>query len=637
MPTRALFDHPPASRRNTRLTLFVFFVHAVLGCLVFHALNSVLASDDTACVEAELASTASGDARLYFDSGSGLNEYDSSTARITGDGQTRVYTFLLSGSQLRALRFDPPDGGGTFTLSRLSVLPGKKAPPVAVPLSRITAENDIAQAVLGPDGFVAAVDSRAPDPQLLVILDDPLPIAGNKSAGPPLPLEAAAMLGLPLVILFALWRRQEAPAGLMALTGLLPGIVLGMMLALAVSSPLDSHPDEKLHVEAARFFTTAWLPPAVDDARIAPSLSKYGYSYLQDGAPVYWALGLASRVLNLAPTYHQSVRMLTLLMFAVLAAWLVRQGTARAPLLLALLCTPQLWYVFSYCNGDAFPAFLTLLAAALLADADNPVGRFMASPAWRGCLPGGLLLALIMGLAAISKANYLLAVAFLFGATFLDIMHSLTGRKQRLLKLACVAACVLAIHGLNTLHQNSINGFARNTRLTAHMELHARPEFKPSAAAKGEGMPTLKLRDKGVGLPDLFNDAYRWHIISFQSFTGVYGYMQRFSPLQHYWFSALVWLAFFAALVWALWRDGRNSRLRLALLLGGVALAVSQSVYFSWTSDFQAQGRYLFPILPMLLATMARLPGYRSEGLAIAFGPVFFLLGAWSFLFIALA
>jgi uncharacterized membrane protein len=47
----------------------------------------------------------------------------------------------------------------------------------------------------------------------------------------------------------------------------------------------------------------------------------------------------------------------------------------------------------------------------------------------------------------------------------------------------------------------------------------------------------------------------------------------------------------------------RGSRRAWSLLIGvGVcaALVLTQSVYRSWVYDFQGQGRYLFPILPML-------------------------------------
>ena len=65
-------------------------------------------------------------------------------------------------------------------------------------------------------------------------------------------------------------------------------------------------------------------------------------------------------------------------------------------------------------------------------------------------------------------------------------------------------------------------------------------------------------------------------------------------------------------------------------------LVVAQSVYRSWVFDFQGQGRYLFPILPMLFfcwrqceATALRLP---ALGVAVMMGG----LGLLSFALIGL-
>lgn len=627
--------HPPG--QGTRLGTLVCLVHVLLGCFFFHTLSAVLATDDTACVQLEMETASPGLVRLYFDPQWGFDEKDSMAVQVAADGKRRTYAFVLRGERVRALRLDPPEGGGAFVITGLRLVPRAGDPPVSIPLSRIEARRDIAGMALDGGRLTVTVGPEAPDPQLLVRFDEPLAIDGGKPDGYLTQAEAAAAVGLILVVLVLLWRARTTPAGAFFATTLLPGVILGMMLALAVESPLDSHPDERQHVEAARVFTSAWLPPAVDDPRLIPSLSKYGYSYAQDGYPVYWLIGLATRVLELAPTYYQTARLLNVALFFFLAALLLWRERLRAPLTLVLLCSPQLFYTFSYFNGDAFPLFLTLLTAVLLAEPDNPVGRFLSSPSLKDDLFGGVILAGLMGLTAISKPNYLLVLAFFFGLALLDILRDAAGKRRRLLKLAALAACVTAVYGLNAWYQDHINGYERDRRMAAFVELHADKQYKPSKFTKGEGQFSLRLRDKGVDPLEIFGDTYMWHIRSFESFVGVYGYMQKFAPRQYYAFFALLWLTFFAVLGWFLWKSGGHSRLLLVFLAGSLALAVGQSMYFSWAMDFQAQGRYLFPALPMLFAVMSRLPRHRREVLTITFAPAFFLLGMWSFLFVALS
>jgi len=61
-------------------------------------------------------------------------------------------------------------------------------------------------------------------------------------------------------------------------------------------------------------------------------------------------------------------------------------------------------------------------------------------------------------------------------------------------------------------------------------------------------------------------------------------------------------------------------------------LVVGQSVYHSWVNDYQPQGRYLFPILPMFMVALARMPSSFRMRIMPLFGFAFFVLSVWSFL-----
>jgi hypothetical protein len=72
--------------------------------------------------------------------------------------------------------------------------------------------------------------------------------------------------------------------------------------------------------------------------------------------------------------------------------------------------------------------------------------------------------------------------------------------------------------------------------------------------------------------------------------------------------------------------------LTLSLALGQVLL----SAYHSWVADFQPQGRYLFPILPLLAFVLHRYRQWLPAGvLNMLFGSMF-ALSTFSFVFTAL-
>jgi uncharacterized membrane protein len=63
---------------------------------------------------------------------------------------------------------------------------------------------------------------------------------------------------------------------------------------------------------------------------------------------------------------------------------------------------------------------------------------------------------------------------------------------------------------------------------------------------------------------------------------------------------------------------------------------VSVSLYHSWTKDFQAQGRYLIPILPMLGVLCAQGRNAISQKIFTLFTTSMFLLSVYSYICVAL-
>ena len=167
------------------------------------------------------------------------------------------------------------------------------------------------------------------------------------------------------------------------------------------------------------------------------------------------------------------------------------------------------------------------------------------------------------------------------------------------------------------------------------MERYAEPQFKPSRLQNdlSSTYPGLRLREKGVSLEALLIQNPDWRDLSFKSFFGLYGYMDLVSSEDYYQAVTYVLGIFFLLVFFyvAFTLPARDVIFILFVLLF-TGLAVGQSVYPSWVSDYQPQGRYLFPILPMLMIGLARLPASFRLRVMPLFGLAFFVLSVWSFL-----
>lgn len=416
-------------------------------------------------------------------------------------------------------------------------------------------------------------------------------------------------------------------------------VVLALQLALsivlvvlmAVWSPGNVHPDEFSHFEAARYFRKHWLPPAVAEPGTESSYSAYGFSYLNEADIVYWAFGKAAFVgESLGVGTGLAMRSFQVLVYAGLVAWVMFRARRFIPALGFLLLTPQLWYVFSYINGDALPFALLTVVLLELASPESGVRRFLNGAQARPTA-GVFVVGALLGLLALSKRNYL--VSFVFVGWAIVWLRSEVRSWQRIALLASIAAIValpwLGYHGW-------VNDWETEKRVADYSELVASPEMKPSAQASANSFPYRALRTKGASL---------WHVVvtlpwvgfSFRSFCGLYGWMNVAADGWVYRVFAVLYAILLAILVIPTLRRGSPG---VVSLLVGVfvcaTLVVAQSAYRSWVYDFQAQGRYLFPILPMLFFYWRQCESPRLRVPALAVTALLGTHGLFSFAVIGL-
>lgn len=641
-------------------------------------------------LELNVSTTAAGQLQVYFDQGQGLSEAASTTLPLPA-GRTTL-TFPTPAGATQAFRIDPAAAGGGVVIESVTLRGVAKGNPLPVDPQQLQPGVEVTREPAAPGTPARFTFSEtAQDPQIQ--LRTPVPLLSSSAERLQATRLGWALFALSLVVIVAL--QLGIGHGHLKLAV----VALGMVLALstfAVTSP-SVNPDEDLHEADARYFSSHWAPPRIDapDMQATYSASPYGVSYLSEWNVTYL---LAGKFGNLARSLNiderTGYRLYHAALFA-LAIGLILVLRLSAAASIPLLVTPQVWYLFSYLNGDALPFAAALIAAALTFAPASRLRTFLAGERQYDVALVMQLLVFIACLAilVVSKRNYWPVAAFITVAaaivplrldlkavTALAVLmvvgvigaaggSALAGTYGHgvpvLAGLAALASAVVLVMwgigwarsglsrtpvlrfaGLLTLslalaapwvvgdYLKNGAGEQKQQLVDAMREAHAAPAFKPSSTAPAPG---LKMRDQGYSLRQLVSAPLEWHVPTFKSFFGVYGYMQYYAaPAYYLAIGSCVALLLLLGVVTTLAQDTLGRR-HLVLAAGAAASLIGASFLHSWTYDFQAQGRYilgaLILMMPFVFHLRASAQSYLVANLLIA---AIFLMGCYSFVRVAL-
>src|SRR5262249_50758563 len=175
----------------------------------------------------------------------------------------------------------------------------------------------------------------------------------------------------------------------------------------------NAHPDEWVHVAAAQYYVDHWIRSPIGSPDLEPAVTKdFGHSYLFELDMVYFVAGKLTESIRLDSYFR--LRLFNVALYAILIFTALFYYQEAPALALVLGISPQIWYVFSYFNGDAFPLFISLLAALLLVRIVRREGGGLTRSR-------AVILGLLCGMLAISKTNYLILVPFFFAIALLKL------------------------------------------------------------------------------------------------------------------------------------------------------------------------------------------------------------------------
>jgi hypothetical protein len=186
---------PATAIKRTRAPIAVAFCLIFCGVLSFEAQRR-----DTATFVVEMLSETTAVAQLFYDAGRGINEGDSNSQQVTGSGKYAVLRFPLPEMTIRAFRFDPLNGPGSFSIRRAWVADDRGRVIQQFRSTDFVAQNDIVSRRDTGSEVRFLTDTRAVDPVLQLPLQKPIEIQKSVAAVLQRWLKAVAMCLLAAVI-----------------------------------------------------------------------------------------------------------------------------------------------------------------------------------------------------------------------------------------------------------------------------------------------------------------------------------------------------------------------------------------------------------------------------------------------------
>jgi hypothetical protein len=378
-------------------------------------------------------------------------------------------------------------------------------------------------------------------------------------------------------------------------------VILALVMTMALISKENSHPDEFVHVPAAEYYTNHWAPPLIEDPGIIHTYSPYGSSRLNNDEIYYLFCGKFAEMLEpLKLTHYVQFRMFNVFLLTLILIYIFRYENSRI-LSLPVIVSPQVWYLFSYCNSDALALTVSFFIGCQVILKDSTFNRYLRSAGGIYWFLKAILVALCFGLLLLVKKNYLaygLILAFIVAIDWYRYTD-FSSRKVWGMRLVIVAIGAISIFGSKKVLDYQVNGPDKSAKVAAMERKMAIPIYNENTPLE-QKHAFLNLKERGIPLRKLILDD-RWFEKTFRSGVGVYSYFTISAPRIYYdlmrWSCVALFLFLYGTIFWK--GGGWEKSIAVVVFLMSVAL-IGASLEHSWTDDFQTQGRYLFPMLSML-------------------------------------
>ena len=562
----------------------------------------------------------------------GYNEKKSQHFRIEND--KKIYKFSIGNYKTidslkfgQKIRFDPMMYHGTVFLEKIVVRQIGYKPFIldsANSFNFITVNNDIDSVEHVADGLI--LHSSGCDPQLQLIM---LPQMIHIDYWFVLKIVCIVLIGGSILfILLSCYRDEQS----FSYVPYFLVFILALIFSTAAISKNVIHPDEVVHVRAGEYYENHWMPPKICDPETKNTYSVFGVSRLDNFEISYFFAGKFSKLLsNFSIASFQRFRFFNVFLLFVLLLLSLKYIEFRF-LSLPLIITPQVWYLFTCFNSDAFSLFIIILIGYQALAEGSMTNVYLRSPDNKEWTIKALLVGCSFSLLLLLKLNYYIFIVFLF---LVFLQRLMTGKyinpKRVVYRVGVIVLISAAVFGVRWGIDIEQNGLNRNEKRMECREKIADHFFNPKTPLE-KRYPFLRMKERKVPLIQLF-EKHNWGFKTFVHSFGVYSFFP--TPETGFFkFIMTVVLSFALYIIGSILLSGKLDYfvLLLNVLLSSIFITVL-SLWNSWTASFQAQGRYLFPILIMTGYLLYERRSCLNRKMINGFVLLMFCLSVYSYVF----
>ena len=406
------------------------------------------------------------------------------------------------------------------------------------------------------------------------------------------------------VLYFCDWNRvkesfkQLSAWDIVLLTVLATVFILSCIMAFG--SMYHAHNDEEVSRHAIDYYLRAWNAPTTTSNWVAGTSSyKYSNTYRTAEKTFYYLV--AGKIAWIAREFfhiHLYYRTLGIcLLFMVIAiCWLNRKDMGY--LLVALLMSPQIWYLFSYTTSDHWDYFWAFIILYVVCKKTSILHDLTDKKLGKGRIVFYILLCSVLFVQMfLGKRNYLIILMI----PFIELLYILIKNPLKI-RLTVIYASILLL----TLSMFYVG--KNRYRDPGELSLSESVPVDNSNVEKDdtpwvEDIMWSAPKSQGISFSD-----YMWHIsyqptpvILYSSALGTYIWGSLNPPTTFYYVLTVIYLIFAAFYIKELVAS-KNADAFIKSAMGVIAciLMFAVAIWYCYTQTYQPQGRYILPIFIIL-------------------------------------
>lgn len=379
-------------------------------------------------------------------------------------------------------------------------------------------------------------------------------------------------------------------------------LVFTMAFTLAIVQPINEGPDEQMKMDICQYIAKHNALPHGGDAEVRQPMwgISYGFtpilSYIIGGIFVKIATAFTQDI----HIQYIAARLVSVLCYTgmcifniKIAEKLFKNFAYKWFFIILTSMLPQLLFIGSYINNDSLALFsISIIIYSWLKGLES---------SWN--VKSCITLSVGLALCALSYYNaygYILTSVILFIASYFINKNdeNKIAIKNLFKKGFLIAGITFILCGWWFIRSAIIyNGDFLGLRTTnEYAEKYAIDSLKPSHRDTPQNM--------NVGLKVMLIDR-KWLTTTIKSFIAVFGPMRIFMGIKFY---TLYVLAFLLGIIGYVskfykfnhiknWKKDKNKGLLEVIFAVNVIIPICLSIYYSYCSDFQPQGRYIMPMI----------------------------------------